>query len=266
MMLRISILRRLHRLNVAAPYAALAALAASAVLLHRHVTAPEVLAARNAEIVKAFDAIPYRLGPWLGSDVPLPAGATEILAASAVVSRRFDELGTSRRAILGLVHCGDVRDMLGHYPPNCYPSSGYMPCEQDHEPVVVRIAGAARDAMLYRFRRVDRDGMQREVTIIGVFVLPGTGFTADMRAVRAGASDRRVSEKGIGQLQVVMDGLVERDEAIAVAEDLVGRLPPGVIAVLVEDVEGGRASVAPSEFGSENGLTRAATRGSGATQ
>jgi hypothetical protein len=233
MSVSVATLRRLHRINAAAPFAAIAILLCAGVLLHRHVTDPAVLAVRNDEVRRVFGLVPYRLGPWIGSDVPLPAGATEILHASAVVSRRFDELGTGRRAILGLVHCGDVRDMLGHYPPNCYPSSGYLPCEEGHEPITIRLLAREQPAMLYRFRRVDREGMQREVTVIGTFLLPGTGVTTDLRLVRAGAGDRRISEQGIGQLQVVLDGLVRRDDAIAVAEDLVERIPAAVFDLLV---------------------------------
>lgn len=244
MKLRIAMLRRIHRLNSLAPFAALAILVGAGLALTRQGADPTAIAARNAEVVEAFSSIPYRLGPWIGSDVPLPAGATEILHASAVVSRRFDELGTGRRAILGLVHCGDIRDMLGHYPPNCYPSSGYLECEPGHETVSLRVLGTPREAMLYRFRRVDREGAQREVTIIGLFVLPGVGFTTDLATVRAGAGDRRVSEQGIGQLQVVFDGLVARDDAVAAAEDLVGRVSGRVFERLMATVEARETDVA----------------------
>jgi hypothetical protein len=254
-------LRRLHRLNALAPFVAFAVLLVAGIALKRNVTDPSVLAARNAEVVRVFATIPYRLGPWIGSDVALPAGATEILHASAVVSRRFDELGTGRRAILGLVHCGDIRDMLGHYPPNCYPSSGYLECEEGHEAVELRVLGAAQPAMLYRFRRVDREGAQREVTIIGVFVLPGVGFTTDLAAVRAMAGNRLNSEQGIGQLQVVLDGLVARRDAIAVAEDLVGRVPMEVFERLVATGGTGDAGLA-APHASEGEIQGATAQGS----
>jgi hypothetical protein len=242
-------LRRLHRLNALAPFVSFAILLATGIALKRHVTDPAVLAARNDEVVREFASIPYRLGPWIGSDVALPAGATEILHASAVVSRRFDELGTGRRAILGLVHCGDIRDMLGHYPPNCYPSSGYLECEQGHEPVELRVLGAVQPAMLYRFRRVDRAGGQREVTIVGAFILPEAGFTTDLSAVRSLAGNRANSEQGIGQLQVVLDGLVPKRDAIALAEDLVGRVPTRVFERLAATAGIERVRGADGEVG-----------------
>ena len=129
--------------------------------------------------------------------------------------------------------------------------------------VLAAALGAAQPAMLYRFRRVDREGAQREVTIIGVFVLPGVGFTTDLAAVRAMAGNRLNSEQGIGQLQVVLDGLVARRDAIAVAEDLVGRVPMEVFERLVATGGTGDAGLAAprASEGEIQGATAQGSRG-----
>ena len=63
----------------------------------------------------------------------LRAGGVAAGVPTAVLSRRFVELGTGRHATLGVIHCGDVRDMNGHYPPSCYPSSGWHAREGGHD-------------------------------------------------------------------------------------------------------------------------------------
>ncbi len=225
-------LRRIHRVNLVAPSLAFMVLLAAGTIARCESRLDVVPKERGIEVSAAFLALPYRLGPWIGSDVPLPAGATEILNSSAVVSRRYQELGTGRRATLGIVHCSDIRDMLGHYPPNCYPSSGYTVSEGSGEIVKLSIGSIPIEAVIYRFLRVESDGSQRELTVVDFFVLPEIGTSVDMKLVTSMARSRGVSQRGIGQVQVVLDGVPQTSEAIAIAEALLTRVPSTLFTLL----------------------------------
>lgn len=225
-------LRLIHRVNLVAPSFAFIVLLTVGTLARCEARLEAVPKERGIEVTAAFNALPYRLGPWIGSDVPLPAGATEILNSSAVVSRRYQELGTGRRATLGIVHCSDIRDMLGHYPPNCYPSSGYTVSEGNGEIVKLAIGSDPIEAVIYRFVRAETDGSQRELTVVDFFVLPEIGTSVDMKLVTAMARSRAVSQRGIGQVQVVLEGVPQTDEAIAIAQALLSRVPASLFTLL----------------------------------
>ncbi len=225
-------LRLIHRVNLVAPSFAFIVLLTVGTLARCEARLEAVPKERGIEVTAAFNALPYRLGSWIGSDVPLPAGATEILNSSAVVSRRYQELGTGRRATLGIVHCSDIRDMLGHYPPNCYPSSGYTVSEGNGEIVKLAIGSDPIEAVIYRFVRAETDGSQRELTVVGFFVLPEIGTSVDMKLVTAMARSRAVSQRGIGQVQVVLDGVPQTDAAIAIAQALLSRVPASLFTLL----------------------------------
>ena len=55
----------------------------------------------------------------------VPPEAQELLRPNAIFSRRFQRPGEIGVHVL-VVHCSDARDMIGHYPPICYPSSGWV--------------------------------------------------------------------------------------------------------------------------------------------
>jgi hypothetical protein len=77
------------------------------------------------------------------------------------------------------------------------------------------------------------------------------------------AGNRLRSEQGIGQLQVVLDGLVARRDAIAVAEDLVGRVPAEVFDRLVATKGAGDAGTAAAQAreGENQGAKAQGSRG-----
>ena len=116
----------LRALSESAPVLGLAALLVLP-QLGRHESAAGVeVQARNAEVLTAIDAAPYRIGQWIGEDVAVPPAALEILQTNAILSRRFRHLTSGINANLLVVHCSDARDMQGHYPPVCYPANGWI--------------------------------------------------------------------------------------------------------------------------------------------
>ena len=211
-----------------------AILAVSAWLLSGRTFAAVASEARAAEIRGAFAAIPVRLGPWIGSDVPLPAGAREVLHATDTIARRYMRVGGGGEVTVALVHCGDVRDMLGHYPPACYPSQGWQLAESDGSAVVpLRVAGREGRAAIYRFTKPEREGVRSAITVVGAFLLPGAEPTPDASRLRQAARDRRVSSEGIGQLQFVFGGAPEVADIAATVQELVDAMPSDALGTLM---------------------------------
>lgn len=233
MKLRRSTLRKIHAVNRIAPVACLAALLAAGVLLSQHATGDRAQASARARSIRASLAdVPFLAGDWVGTDSPLPAGATEILMPTAVLSRSFAELGTARRATLGIIHCGDVRDMHGHHPPACYPASGWHPREGGHDTVELALDARSFTANLYRFSSTDSTGALREVSVIAFFVLPDGTITSDMAQLGSRAAKLEISRMGVGQIQVVMDGWPTVEEMRGVAQELLDIIPADCIRAL----------------------------------
>jgi hypothetical protein len=229
----IATLRWIHRANRLAPLACLASLLGAAWVLSHHAPGDKDQArARAASVRSALAGMPFLAGDWVGAECPLPAGATEILMPTAVLSRRYTELETGRRATLGIIHCGDVRDMHGHYPPSCYPSSGWRAREGGHDRITVALEGEEIEVPLYRFSSVDSAGALREVSVVAFFVLPEGLVTPQMEQLRSRAAKLEISRMGVGQVQVVMDGWPTVTEAEGVARELIGLIPADCIRAL----------------------------------
>ncbi|MFZ9881483.1 MAG: exosortase-associated EpsI family protein, partial [Phycisphaerales bacterium] len=135
---------------------------------------------RRAEVDRAFSKVPLLLGAWLGTDVPLPAGATEVLHATGTLSRRYVRIGSSTEVTVALVHCGDVRDMLGHYPPACYPSQGWQLTNAGGDLMPIRLLGRPATAAVYRFEKPESGGSKSSLSVVGCFLLPGKPSTSDV--------------------------------------------------------------------------------------
>lgn len=85
---------------------------------------PADATAYHARVRAAAAAVPTTDGDWVGTDVPLPAEATDQLRPNVAVSRRYVNRTTGQAVTVLLVQCGDVRDIAAHYPPACYPGQG----------------------------------------------------------------------------------------------------------------------------------------------
>lgn len=168
---------------------------------------------------RAVEGVPYRIGAWTGTDIPVPPAAVEMLRPDAVLARRYRD-AHGRALDLLLVHCRDTRDMVGHYPPACYPAHGWHPDPPADAPALVVVGGRTVAARLYRFRRIGDFGSEERLTILNAFVLPDGRTTAELAELRTLAGRYEVSVRGVGQVQVVAAGRVDRDEFLRRAEDL----------------------------------------------
>lgn len=237
----ISKVRTLHTLNALAPVVAMVTLLALAMWPNLIGGAVDRTAtdARVREVGVKLTATPFRLGDWIGTDEELPAAALEILHASSVVSRQYTNLRTGERARLAIVYCGDARDMLGHHPPICYPRSGWSataePSDARMDPSALSVQGNAIPTNVYRFHKVDSSGLDRRITIVGFFAVPGVGLTSDEGCLREQSGSRAQSALGVGQVQVLLDGHPDREVVERVAKSLLESLPVGTFDMLLGD-------------------------------
>lgn len=152
------------------------------------------------EVVKA---IPYKIGDsWVGHDIETPPAAVQLLKPNVLLHRRYNDLKTGRTFSLLIVHCGDVRDMIGHYPPNCYPAHGWR--EVANESAEFSLSGLRFPAREYLFSRVS-DGVEARMRVFNFFVLPDTSaqIYADYEALDRASRGRRSAALGAAQVQVL---------------------------------------------------------------
>jgi hypothetical protein len=191
-----------HRLWVPAlPWvctlALLCGIVADRVRLGRNAVDPE---AYHARVRKAGENIPYHFDNWLGVDVPVPGSAVKLLKPNIIISRRFEEMQTGRQVTLLVVQCRDARDILGHYPPICYPATGWTMDSsrpQDWEIGDLKIAG-----MSYVFNVAEQESFAK-VTVDNFMLLPNGTIARDMDAVEMAAKDPRRKSFGAAQVQLV---------------------------------------------------------------
>lgn len=180
---------------------------------------------RKAQIAAAMDAVPRFIGDWVGEDWEVPPSAQKLLRPNAVFSRSYLRLGrgerTQQRIHLLMVHCGDARDMIGHYPPICYPSSGWVAIDSEGAAWEEIIFRRRRIPMqIYRFRRVAEDGREQAIRIFNAFILPGGHTTRGIDDINRQSERLAVSVQGVAQLQIVTPATMSRDEAAHAAAEL----------------------------------------------
>ena len=194
---------------------------------------PADAAPYHARVRAAAALLPRNVGPWLGTDVPVPESAVEMLRPNTYVSRQYQHVGSGRVATLLIVHCEDARDLIGHYPPVCYRSAGWE--KQAAVPAERRAGDETFTVTDYTFasKRVDRTNVLR---IDNFMVLPDGRVCQDMDGVEALAQDHRRKFFGAAQVQVITDaGWSEADRA-DVFRQLIGAAAP-----LIRDIRGGVA-------------------------
>jgi exosortase len=221
--------------GLAAGVASVAIFAAGRPLVAEPPPDPAV-AAHRARIAETVAALPPRFGPWIGTDVPVPSGAQRILTPNALICRDVRTLEGDGRATFILVHCADVRDMLGHWPPVCYRADGWE--RKEEIPREIEIAGAGRPtlkALRHRFARFREEGLSERIEVWTAFLAPRSEPTGDLDAFRARAGRRGTSSLGLAQLQVVVPSEVEESRREELVRAIFSDLPDRVLEALAAD-------------------------------
>lgn len=153
-------------------------------------------------VAERIRGVPYTVGTWVGRDVEVVAAARTLLQPNAIVQRRYTRLDDGQWFDVIIVHCGDVTDMQGHYPPVCYPSAGWQ--IDKGTPVVAGLGGGGVPATEYVVTW-PHDRAVSPMRIVNFFALPSEAaqFARDDTAMERAARSRASAELGVLQIQVL---------------------------------------------------------------
>ena len=207
-----------------APWTTLVVLIALSLWLPNRVTGMPQASQRQAAIATALASAPYIVGAWVGADAPVPREAQQLLRPNAILSRSYRRTGGERVHLL-VVHCADARDMIGHYPPICYPSSGWVAEESATADVAMSLAGKRLPMRGYVFRRIGEGGGEESIRVLNAFVLPGGVVAREMGEIHRQSQRRALAAQGVAQIQVVCSAGWDPAGVAAAAGELLGGMP-----------------------------------------
>ncbi len=214
-----------RRGGLAAPWLTILIVVTMGFALPVRVKPDEQAVARKAEIAQTMASVPFLIEGWIGEDAPVPPEAQKLLRPNAMLSRTYSQVGRPRMHVL-VVHCGDARDMIGHYPPVCYPSSGWLDMPvRENVYAELTVAGQVLPVRQYRFRRMNENGAEDEIRIFNAFVLPDGTVTRDIDDINEQSERLAVSVQGVAQLQLIASASISYDEATAAAQELLTGMP-----------------------------------------
>lgn len=189
---------------------------------------PSEVEAYHQRAAAEAEKLPMNLAGWEGRESPVPDAAVSLLRPNFILSRRYHNPETGQSASVLIVHCKDSRDLVGHYPPNCYVNSGWT--LGNREPIDLRAKNQGLPSIMYQFNRDTLRGVAA-LQIANFMILPDGRIVRDMPAVREFAQDRFKRQYGAAQLQVVMNGDLRPEEASDLAERLIALHRPVIDAI-----------------------------------
>ena len=163
---------------------------------------PADATAYHARVRRAAEQVPYNIGPWLGTDTPVPPSAVAMLHPNLILSRQYQDVRTGKIASVLLVHCEDARDLIGHYPPVCYPAHGWSKRSAARADRWVDGERVTITDYTFTATRVDRAS---DLRVGNFMVLPDGQMCPDMDGVETAAQDYRRKFFGAAQVQVITD-------------------------------------------------------------
>lgn len=193
----------------------------------RPAASPEYLHAVRTQIAE----IPYAIGPLVGTDLEVIPAAARMLRPNAMFQRVYRDPIKGYSISVVVVHCEDVRDLAGHYPPVCYPNAGWDQIS-DPLPIVCRIDGADIPARRYEFQR--HLGLERDSLMVqSFFVLPSadTPYAPDMKVVDRAARSPQSAGLGAAHVMMVMPRSQDRAVSDRLVDDVLRALRPTIRAI-----------------------------------
>ena len=178
-----------------------------------------------AHIREAVDGLPYSIGRWIGEDEAVTPSARELLDPNVIVQRRYVDPETGEWFSVLVVHCGDMRDMQGHYPPVCYPAHGWS--MRGSERADLGVEGVRYSVTEYRFAQ--EVGMREEqIVILNFFVMPSVEAPVTPTIARLRRLSQASGTAGLGsaQVQVLFSGSSTESYRREVFERVVSALRP----------------------------------------
>lgn len=180
-----------------------------------------------AEVKQKVEAIPLRLGPYLGVPREVAPAAEELLKPNIILQRQYTDPDTGLGFSLVLVHSGVVRDMHGHYPPICYPRHGWDGGVKADVPVT--LGEEQLTGRVYRYTRTV-DVVEETVEILNLFATPhpDTPYGYDSSVVERASRSRLGNRMGAAQVQVLTPPRMSEAERAAVWSMVMDAVAPAM--------------------------------------
>jgi hypothetical protein len=118
-----------------------------------------------------------------------------------------------------IVQCKSPNDMSGHYPPNCYPQSGFPLVHKKQR--IWDVGGLIIKGFEYHFEEGSL-GQPRRKCVYNFFVVPGKGIVPDETDVREATGDYMRRDYGAAQFQVVFQAGIDEDTRDEIFVTLIG--------------------------------------------
>ena len=174
--------------------------------------------------VKAAEANFVTPDGWNVTDLKIPDGAITLLKPNVGMCRNYRTPKCQFQFLL--IQCRDARDMGGHYPPVCYPSSGWLSVGDPKGKVATwNIGGKTIPGMEYEFSHLDEEGQSRTRIVENLLIIPrGTDcYVSEMKELRGFAADYLRRFYGAAQIQLIFDGTVPENVRRETFTQLIGQ-------------------------------------------
>jgi hypothetical protein len=182
---------------------------------------PEDVEPYHERVRDAVQGISYRIGDWIGVDQPLPQAAVQLLKPNALFCRAYRNVQSGWTSRLLVVHCRDARDLVGHFPPVCYPAHGWT--LDFVRPRDWHVRGLFIPGAEYGFSFTGPESVE-QIVIANFMVLPKGEILRDMRGVQKAAADYTAHWYGAAQVQLVTSANLTDAQRDLVVQELVGSI------------------------------------------
>lgn len=193
----------------------------------RPVASPEYL----TSVRERVQEIPYSIGPLVGIDLEVVAAAAMMLNPNVILQRVYRDPLLGHSVSLVVVHCQDVRDLAGHYPPICYPNAGW---ENVANPSTFNfdVDDSAILATRYAFERRG-DLSSESLKVVSFFAMPATSaqFSPDIKAVDIASRSPRTAGLGAAHIMLVVPASQPDDVSQHLIKDVLRALRPTLQAI-----------------------------------
>lgn len=178
---------------------------------------PQDAAEYHRRVRAAAAAVSLNFGDWEGHNVPVPVEAAVQLRPNVIISRTYANRVSGLQVGFLLVQCGDVRDLVPHYPPVCYPGRGLTLAAAEQRDW--RAGDLPFGGTEYQFESSTLQS-NKLVVVEDFMVLPDGRICREMKEVRRQAG-LRTRYFGAAQVQLVISSDVPVRQRAEVCQEFI---------------------------------------------
>ncbi len=171
---------------------------------------------------------------WESREIELPTQARDLLNTNSYVSREYQSPDKGWIAEVLFIEVVDSRDMVGHYPPNCYPSNGWQ-LQGPGDWAVWHVENLTIPGVEYSFKRKTSAGREEMKVVRDFFILPNGNFYPDLASFKRVASGFAIRNFGATQVQIIYDREYLPEDREIIFQSLIKAHMPLIEAVSKKD-------------------------------